>query len=141
MKVNVGVVSLVGPLGPPVIVVFGAVVSTTKVCVAGEASTFPTVSTARTANVCEPWETAGSVRGEVQVANAAVSTRHWNVPASVEVNANVGVVSLVGEAIGVSVVSGAVASTVNAREAIGGFANVPSSARTENVYAPLPSAL
>ena len=45
----------------------------------------------------------------------------------------VGVVSLVGEAIGVSVVSGAVTSTVNARDAIGGFVKVPSSARTENV--------
>ena len=54
------------------------------------------------------------VNGEVQEANAAASTRHWKVePASVAVNENVGVLSLVGpEGPAVMVVSGGVVSTV-----------------------------
>ena len=45
---------LVGPVGPDVIVVSGAVVSTVNVRVAGVASTLPAASIARTANVCSP---------------------------------------------------------------------------------------
>ena len=54
VNAHVGVVSLVAPLGPPVIVVSGATVSTVHVRVAGVASTLPTASRARTWNVCEP---------------------------------------------------------------------------------------
>ena len=50
------------------------------------------------------------VNGEVHAANAAPSTRHWNVAPASEVKVNVGVASLVGDAIGVSVVCGAVPS-------------------------------
>ncbi len=48
-------VELVGPVGPLVIVVSGAAVSTVNVRVAGDGSTLPAVSIARTANVCSPW--------------------------------------------------------------------------------------
>ena len=58
VKPNAGVASLVGPLGPEVIVVSGAVVSDgaliVHVCVAGVASVLPAASVARTLNVCEP---------------------------------------------------------------------------------------
>ena len=45
---KVGVVSLVGPFGPGVIVVSGATVSTVHVRVAGVASRLPAASVART---------------------------------------------------------------------------------------------
>jgi hypothetical protein len=49
---------LVAPVGPETIVVSGAVVSPgaviVQVTVAGEASTLPAASVARTVNVCEP---------------------------------------------------------------------------------------
>ena len=48
---NVGVVTPIVPVGPESIVVFGAVVSTVNVRVAGEASTLPAASVARTRNV------------------------------------------------------------------------------------------
>src|SRR5690349_13963481 len=44
----------VAPLGPAVIVVSGATVSTVHVRLAGVASGFPRLSNARTWNVCEP---------------------------------------------------------------------------------------
>ena len=53
-NVNDGEALLVAPVGPPVIVVSGAAVSTVNVRVAGEASTLPAASIARTANVCSP---------------------------------------------------------------------------------------
>jgi hypothetical protein len=55
---NAGVGSLVGPLGPEVMVVCGGVVSAgaliVQLCVAGEASVLPAASVARTPNVCDP---------------------------------------------------------------------------------------
>ncbi len=78
------------------------------------------------------------VNGEVQVANAAPSTRHWNVePASVAVKVNVGVLSLPGLSTGVSDVSGATVSTVQVREA-GVASTLPAAsvARTSNVWEP-----
>ena len=51
MNVNDAAVAVVVPVGPPVIVVSGAVVSTVNVRVAGVASTLPGVSVARTENV------------------------------------------------------------------------------------------
>ncbi len=47
-------VALTDPVGPAVSVVDGAVTSTIHVRVAGEPSTFPTASIARTENVCDP---------------------------------------------------------------------------------------
>jgi hypothetical protein len=54
VKVNVALVELTVPLGPLVIDVFGATVSTVQVRVAGVWPTFPAMSFARTENVCEP---------------------------------------------------------------------------------------
>ena len=97
VKENVGVLSLVGPEGPAVIVVSGGVVSTVNDRLAGDASVLPAASVARTSNVCAPSARAAVVNADQQDANAAASTRHWKVePASVEVKENVGVLSLVG---------------------------------------------
>ena len=51
MNVNDGAVVVVGPVGPPVIVVSGAAVSTVNDRVAGVVSTLPAASVARTENV------------------------------------------------------------------------------------------
>src|SRR5204863_8678563 len=78
-------------------VVFGADVSTVNERVAGEASVLPATSVARTATLWAPLPSAVVVHGLVQLAHEPVSTRHWKVdPLSLEVKANVGVVSLVG---------------------------------------------
>ena len=53
-NVNTGGLTFVGPLGPELIVVSGATVSTVQPRVAGEASVLPAASRARTANVCAP---------------------------------------------------------------------------------------
>ena len=101
MKAKVGVLSLVVPVGPDVIVVSGAVVSgggavsTVKARVAGVASVLPAASMARTETLCAPSASADVVHGLVQLAHAPASTRHWKVPASVDVKSNVGVLSLV----------------------------------------------
>jgi hypothetical protein len=52
---NVGVESFVSPVGPDVIVASGATVSTVQVKLAGDWSTLPAASIARTSNLCEPW--------------------------------------------------------------------------------------
>ena len=54
VKVNVAVLDERGAPGPLVIEVFGAVLSTVHVRVAGVASTLPAASLARTEKVCEP---------------------------------------------------------------------------------------
>jgi hypothetical protein len=78
------VVAVIGPDGPPVMVVSGAAAATVNVRVAGVASTLPAASLARTENVCSPSARFVYACGEVQAANAAVSRRHSNVePASV----------------------------------------------------------
>ena len=99
----------------------------------------PAASVARTWNVCDPSASAAVVNGEVQDANAAGVDLHSNVePPSVEVNVNVGVLSLVVPSGGdVIVVFGAAVSTVNVRDA--GVASVlpaASVARTSNVCDP-----
>ena len=139
---NVGVESLVVPVGPAVMVVSGGVVSevsTVNARLAGVASVLPAASVARTSKVCAPRLNAPVVNGDVHGANAAASTRHSNVePASVAVNEKLGVVSLVtplGPA--VIVVSGAVVSTVNDRLAgVGSMLPAGSIARTSKVCAP-----
>ena len=82
------------------------------------------------------------VNGEVQLANVPESTRHSNVePVSVEVNVNVGVLSLVGpDGPAVMLVSGGVVSTVSTVKArLAGVASTlpaASMARTSKVWAP-----
>ena len=114
---NVGVESVVVPVGPDVMVVSGAVVSTVKARLAGEASTLPAASIARTSNVCGPSLSADVVNGVVQAAKVPASTRHWKVESAwLEVKENVGVLSFVGpDGPAVIVVSGGVVSTVNVR--------------------------
>ena len=51
VNVNDGAVAFVTPVGPPVMLVSGAVVSTVNDRVAGLASTLPAVSVSRTENV------------------------------------------------------------------------------------------
>src|SRR5918992_5132135 len=136
---NVGVESLVRPVGPESIVVCGAAVSTVNARLAA-APVLPAASVARTSNVCAPSDNAPVVCGEVQAAKAAASTRHWKLaPASLE-KPNVGVESPVRpvgpESI---VVCGAAVSTVIAR-----LAGLPSAfpaasiARTSKVCEPCP---
>ena len=77
------------------IVVFGAVRSITQVKLAGDGSVLLPMSVARTSKVCVPAVKPVKFRGLVQVANAAVSNRHWNVlPASFEVNVKLALVLL-----------------------------------------------
>jgi hypothetical protein len=53
------------------------------------------------------------VNGEVQVAKVPLSIWHWMVVAPVTVKLTLGVLSLVGEATGVTLTTGAAVSTVN----------------------------
>src|SRR5262249_54442877 len=95
VKHQVGVASLLGDGAGTEVVGFGMIVSTVKVCEAGEGSVLPAASVARTSKVCEPWPSGAVVCGDTQVANCAPSTRHSNVePDSLDVKLNVGVSSL-----------------------------------------------
>ena len=120
-KLNVGVGSLVAPLGPPVIVVLGGVVSTVKEREAGVGSVCPARSIACTANECWPSGSEFSVSGEVHPANGPPSTEHRKVEfGSLELNSKVGVLSLIVEPFAgpfVIVVFGATVSTAKEREA------------------------
>src|SRR5215207_6366536 len=125
-------------------VVSGAAVSTVNERVAGEPSTLPAPSVARTENVYEPFIVVVYACGEVQAAYvpapAGVSSLHSNVePASLAVNVNDGAVpDVVPVGPPVIVVSGAAVSTVNER--VAGEPSTlpaPSVARTQNVYEPL----
>ncbi len=109
---NVGVLSLVEAGGFPVIVVFGAAVSTTNAREAGEGSGFRAGSIAAPRTCDAPALSAAVVNGDVQAAKAAASTRHWNVAPASDVKLKVGVVSFVGPAgPAVIVASGGVRST------------------------------
>ena len=68
LNVNDGEATFVVPVGPPVMVVSGATVSTVNVRVAGEASTLLAPSVARTENVYVPLASVPSARGDVQLA-------------------------------------------------------------------------
>ena len=68
MNVSCGLLALVAPVGPPVIVVSGAVASTVNERVAGVASGVPRLSVARTESVYAPSASGPSTRGEVQAA-------------------------------------------------------------------------
>jgi len=112
-----------------------------NVRVAGVASTLPAGSTAATVNVCDPLLSALVVSGEVHTTNAPPSMLHLNVePSSLEVNPNVGVVSLVVPPFGGPasiVVFGATVSMVKLR--VAGLASTllpKSTAATDSVWAP-----
>jgi hypothetical protein len=96
VKLKVGVVSPVVPLGPPVIEVSGGAVATVKLRVAGLGSA-PSAPIARTSNVCGPSVSGDAVYSLPQAAKGAESTRHSNVAAgSSDEYVKVGVESLVG---------------------------------------------
>jgi hypothetical protein len=120
---NVGVESFVGPLGPEVIVVSGAVVSTVKARVAGVGSVFPAGSVARTENVYGPSRSATGVNGDAQAAYVLPSSEQANVdPASLAVNENVGVASVVppvGPAV-IVVLGGVVSPDCTVQECVAG---------------------
>jgi hypothetical protein len=87
VKATEALVLVVAALGAEVIVVVGAVVSTVSERVAGLASVLPAASVARTATVWAPSLNAAVVHGLLHAAQAPLSTRQANVPASLEVNA------------------------------------------------------
>jgi hypothetical protein len=131
--------------GPDAIAVSGATVSTVNVRVAGVPSAFPAASVARTEKVCDPLPSDAAVTGEEQAAKSAPSSAHANVELlSLEMNANVAVVSLVAP-LGpdVIVVSGAVVSSGSTVHVCA--AGVPSVfpaasvARTRRVCVPSPT--
>jgi len=124
----------VTPLGPPVIVTTGAVVSTVHDQVAGLGSVFPDESVARTPNVCAPAATVKEMP-DTHGAKAAPSCEHWNVePALVLVNENDAVVAFVKAAgLAVMVVSGTAESTVHVRVAAALTLPAASVATTETV--------
>jgi hypothetical protein len=136
---NDGEALFVGPDGPDTIAVSGAVKSTDHVNDAGEPSTFPAGSFARTSNVCAPSANEESARGDEHADHAPASSRHSNdaVPSVLE-NASDAAALFDGLAgVLVNDVGGAVTSTVNARCA-GEPSTFPagSFARTSNVCAP-----
>ncbi len=140
VNVNVCVVAVIGPDGPPVMVVSGAGATTATVNVreAGVASTLPAASLARTENVCSPSARFVYACGDVHAANAALSRRHSNVAPGSLVKANdAEFVVMVPVGPLVIVVSGAAVSTVNVRVA-GEPSTLPAAslARTENVCSP-----
>ncbi len=127
------------PLGPVLIVVFGAPVSTVKVREAGVGSWLPAASVARTSKVWEPSVRFAVVKGEEQRREGG------GVDAALEARAGlgrgegeVGVVSFVkppAATVPVIVVSGAVVSTVKFREAgVGSTLPAASVARTSKVW-------
>jgi hypothetical protein len=124
----------VTPVGPPVIVTTGAVVSTVQDQVAGVGSVLPAVSVACTANVCAPALTVNEAP-EVHAVKAAPSREHWKVePASVLVNENTVEVEFVNAAgLVVMVVLGGVPSTVQVRVAAAPTLPAASVATTETV--------
>ena len=86
-------------LGPELILVLGAVVSTLNERLAGVGSVFPAVSVALTSKVCGPCASAEEVwvrPGPEQAPKGWESIRHWKLePVSFEEKPKVGVVSLV----------------------------------------------
>ena len=99
----------------------------------------PAASVARTENVCPAELSELYVAGLEQAVHNPPSSWHWNVAASVAVNAKVAVVWLVGFAgVDVMLVSGAVRSIVQAAVAgVGSTVPTVSVALTAKVWAPV----
>src|SRR6185437_8397483 len=103
VKLKLGVASLLGSAGCAVIEVSGAVVSTSQVKLAGEASVLPALSIARTEKVCDPSAKPVNPSGLVQAANEPASSLHSKLatplpPGSETVKLKLGVASLLGSA-------------------------------------------
>ena len=131
------------PDGPVTIDVSGGVVSTVQLRVAGDGSTLPAASTARTDHVCDPSDNPLSARGDAHPTQAPASRRHSKEPDSVEENAKVAAPeATVPDGPAVIDVSGGVVSTVHVRDA-GDGSTLPawSLARTDHVCDPSASAV
>ena len=76
------------PDGPAVKTVSGATVSTDHTCSAGEASTLPARSRARTRNTCAPSPNPANDAGDKHTKNTAPSSEHSNVTPGSDANAN-----------------------------------------------------
>ena len=114
-------------MGPPVIVVSGAVASTVKERVAGVGSVAPAASTARTSNVFASarWAAVGAARCTPRTLPRPRRGTGRSRPGSVDVNVNVGVASLVSP-VGPPVIvvfGGPAAFTTKVRVVTGGFGN------------------
>jgi hypothetical protein len=138
LKLKLALVELALGLGLSVIVVSGAAESIVQLCEAGVASGFPAASVARTENVCEPSASSAYSRGLVQVSKAPLSREHSNVAPASELNEKLAPAELVVTAGPlVSVVSGAVESIVQAKEAgVASMFPAASLARTEKLCSP-----
>src|SRR5262245_22323649 len=77
-KVKNGVLSRVGPLGPPVICTVGGVVSTRQLRVAGDGSTLPAASRTAIWTVWVPSARPSTVHGDTHGAAARLSRAHVN---------------------------------------------------------------
>ncbi|XSF08636.1 hypothetical protein VZP55_30365 [Myxococcus faecalis] len=139
VKANVALFEFVVPVGPEVMLVSGATVSTVQVRLAGVASKLPAASTARTCKVWLPCDKPGKVTGSVHAAKGAPSSEHWYVTASsLELKSNVALALFV-RPLGplTMVVSGATVSTTQVRLAgVGSTLPAASRARTWNVWEP-----
>src|SRR3954468_23025776 len=139
------VVPVVEPLAPASAAAFaklsfeaGGGACTVHVRDAGDASTLPAASVARTSNVCAPTATPLKSRGDVHAPHTPASRRHSNVAASLAPNVKLAVVAVtVPDGPPVIVVSGAVVSTAQLREA-GDASTLPAAsvARASNVCVP-----
>jgi hypothetical protein len=120
-----------------------SVVFTVQLKVAGDASEWPSASVARTENVCEPFASPKYDFGAVHAVAGAPSDEQVNVDAlSLEANENETFAGEVAGGAAVSVVCGAVVSTVQLY--VAGAAEVlpaASVAFTDRVYEPSASAL
>src|SRR5262249_40397788 len=105
--------------GPVVIAISGATVSTVHDAVAGDGSSCPAASVARTANVCGPCARPVSAAGEVHAVSGAPSRLQPNVePGSLDVDDRLAVaIGSVPLGPAVIAVSGGVRSTVQLRVA------------------------
>ena len=115
VNVHVALVLVTVPLGPELMVVWGAVRSIVQLWLAGVASVLLAASVARTRNWCVPTARPAYERGDVHAVKVAPSSEHWNVePDSLAEKANVALVEFV-LALGpdVIVVSGGVVSAAS----------------------------
>src|SRR5688500_17970426 len=121
--------------GPAVMVVSGATRSIVQLWLAGDGSTLPAASTARTTNECGPSSRLNRSVGEAQRTSGPASIEHWKVAPASDEKANRAVPLFVSWAGASSrLVSGGCRSTVHVYTTAG-FSVLPevSVARTENV--------
>jgi hypothetical protein len=138
LNVNVACDDASVRLGPDVIVVCGATVSTVHVRVAGVGSGLAAASRARASNVCEPFARRRYLCGDAHASHIAASRRQSKVLDSLAPNENVALVRRVrSRGPPVIVVSGAAVSTVQVHSAGVGSRSWPTFlARTSNVCCP-----